>query len=72
MMESKIIVTNDGSTSIEIPLLDVTYHSRHGAIRESMHVFIHAGWLHWFEKNPQSVQAHIFEMGLGISYCGPI
>ncbi len=42
-MERKIILTNDGSHSISIPEMNVTYHSVHGAIQESMHVFIEAG-----------------------------
>lgn len=42
-MERKIIFTGDGSHSISVPELNVTYHSMHGAIQESMHVFIEAG-----------------------------
>src|SRR5258706_9127491 len=42
-MERKIIITKDGSHSISIPEMNVTYHSIHGAIQESMHVFIQAG-----------------------------
>ena len=43
MMERKLIITNDGSHSIFVPELNVTYHSVHGAIQESMHVYIQAG-----------------------------
>jgi len=43
-MERKVIITKDGSHSIAIPEMDVTYHSIHGAIQESMHVFIEAGF----------------------------
>src|ERR1044072_1680114 len=42
-MERKIILTGDGSHSISVPELNVAYHSIHGAIQESMHVFIKAG-----------------------------
>ena len=42
-MQRKIILTSDGSHSIEIPELRITYHSIHGAIQESKHVFIDAG-----------------------------
>jgi len=42
-MERKIILTGDGSHSIRVPDLNVAYHSIHGAIRESQHVFIKAG-----------------------------
>ena len=42
-MERKIITTKDGSHTVAIPEMNVTYHSIHGAIQESMHVFIQAG-----------------------------
>jgi tRNA U34 5-methylaminomethyl-2-thiouridine-forming methyltransferase MnmC len=42
-MERKIILTNDGSHTVSIPEMKVTYHSVHGAIQESQHVFIKAG-----------------------------
>lgn len=42
-MERKIILTNDGSHTVSIPEMNVTYHSVHGAIQESQHVFIKAG-----------------------------
>jgi len=42
-MERKLIITKDGSHTISVPEMKVTYHSVHGAIQESMHVFIQAG-----------------------------
>ena len=42
-MKHEIIITKDGSTSIYIPELDETYHSRFGAIQEAYHVFIKNG-----------------------------
>lgn len=44
-MEKKVIITKDGSPTVCIPELNVTYHSIHGAIQESRHVFIKAGLL---------------------------
>jgi hypothetical protein len=41
-MERKIILTGDGSHSISAPELNVAYHSVHGALQESLHVFINA------------------------------
>lgn len=64
-MNRVIFVTNDGSSSIEVPSINVTYHSRHGAIAESLHVFIDAGFLFWKEQNPHQEKCHIFEMGFG-------
>lgn len=42
-MDINIVTTSDGSHSLYIPELDEHYHSVHGAIQESKHVFIHAG-----------------------------
>ena len=43
-MKREIIETGDGSHSLYVPELDETYHSRHGALQESLHVFIEMGW----------------------------
>jgi len=56
----EIIITEDGSHSIYVHELDEHYHSVHGAITESQHVFIEAG-LKQFKKR----QIRILEMGLG-------
>jgi tRNA U34 5-methylaminomethyl-2-thiouridine-forming methyltransferase MnmC len=42
-VKREIILTDDGSHTISVPEMKVTYHSIHGAIQESMHVFIQAG-----------------------------
>jgi tRNA U34 5-methylaminomethyl-2-thiouridine-forming methyltransferase MnmC len=43
--------------------MDVTFHSRHGAIQESMHVYIEAGFRH--ARFAGNKPLHIFEMGFG-------
>jgi tRNA U34 5-methylaminomethyl-2-thiouridine-forming methyltransferase MnmC len=58
-MERQIIYTDDGSTTISIPDWKVTYHSHHGAIQESSHVFIKAG----LQQLPGDI--HILEIGFG-------
>lgn len=63
-MERNIITTKDGSHTIAIPCLGVTYHSEHGAIRESLHIFIKAG-LHPVIETARTGTIHVFEMGLG-------
>jgi tRNA U34 5-methylaminomethyl-2-thiouridine-forming methyltransferase MnmC len=64
-MQRKLIVTGDGSHSIQIPEWQVSYHSKYGAIRESLHVFIEAGLKHWFHQHPAATNCIIFEMGFG-------
>ena len=54
--------TADGSPTIAIPDMQVTYHSRHGAVQESRHVFIQAG-LQPLLKQYDILR--VFEMGLG-------
>lgn len=62
--EKEIILTEDGSHSLALPQLNVTYHSVHGAIQESKHVFIEAG-LKCFLNQSTPQPLTIFEMGLG-------
>ena len=59
-MTHKLIRTSDGSTSLYIPQLDETYHSVHGALQETQHVFIKNG-LQQFDH--QSIS--ILEIGFG-------
>jgi hypothetical protein len=63
-MQKKIIITGDGSPSLYINQLKETYHSKHGAITESDHVYIKEGFAHWVSLNKQKTP-RIFEMGLG-------
>ena len=59
-----IQLTNDGSHTIAIPEMDVTYHSQHGAVGESLHVYIEAG-LHPILKIVNEQPIHILEIGFG-------
>ena len=60
-MKHEIIITQDGSSSIYIPELDETYHSKFGAIQEAKHVFIKNG-LDLFEDGSE---VSILEIGFG-------
>lgn len=42
-MKREIIITADGSTTIQLPEWNEQYHSKHGAIQEAYHVFIKHG-----------------------------
>lgn len=58
----EIVLTNDGSMSVKADHWDEQYHSVHGAIQESMHVFIEAGLKEkWKLQNSLSV----LEIGFG-------
>jgi len=56
----EIVITQDGSHSIYVQSLDEHYHSVHGAITESQHVFIEAGL-----KQFKNRHIRILEMGFG-------
>jgi tRNA U34 5-methylaminomethyl-2-thiouridine-forming methyltransferase MnmC len=56
----QIELTADGSHTLFLPELDERYHSVNGAIQESMHVYIQAG----FNQCRKNV-VHVLEMGLG-------
>ena len=60
-MKKEIIITSDGSNTLFVPELNETYHSRHGAIRESAHVFVQEGFEFISSKNELS----ILEVGFG-------
>lgn len=56
--------TEDGSPTLYTPRFQATYHSRHGAMLESQHVFLEAGW-RFRVAQPLSGPLRIFEMGFG-------
>ena len=62
-MDRKVIVTNDGSSTLYVAELDEHYHSIHGAVQESRHVFIESG-LKEVLKTGQN-QISVLEMGFG-------
>lgn len=63
-MKRSIITTDDGSKTIKIEEWNEHYHSTHGAIQESMHVYIKAG-LDCFVDQSQPKSITIFEAGFG-------
>lgn len=63
-MERQIIKTADGSHTVTIPGMNVSYHSIHGAVQESLHVFIEAGFRHLI-NNHSNQSVDIFETGFG-------
>ena len=63
-MKREIIVTSDGSTTIQLPDWNEQYHSKHGAIQEADHVFLKHGLNYFLEKKALSELA-ILEIGFG-------
>jgi tRNA U34 5-methylaminomethyl-2-thiouridine-forming methyltransferase MnmC len=61
-MQRIIVRTGDGSASVYMPEFDEHYHSKHGAIQESQHVFIEAG-LAFVAARQRSIS--ILEVGFG-------
>ncbi len=59
-MELEVIQSNDGSSTIRRSDLNETYHSIHGALNESRHVFIKNG-----TELIKKSQRAIFEVGFG-------
>ena len=60
-MKRSLVKTKDGSHSLFVPQLDEQFHSVHGAIQESKHVFIEAG-VNYF-KNKDVID--VLEVGFG-------
>ena len=60
MISPELIKTEDGSDTLFIRELGEHYHSTHGAVQESMHVFIEAG----LRKCDQPALT-VFEVGFG-------
>jgi len=61
----KLIITEDGSHSLYHEDLKETYHSFHGALKESIHVFMLYGLDSWLMENPNRRPLRIFEVGFG-------
>lgn len=63
MSSPNLIITGDGSHSLLNVQMNETYHSVHGAIRESRHVFIREGLAFWCEHHTEA--AAVLEVGFG-------
>lgn len=69
-MNIEIITSEDGSHTLFLPHLKETYHSLHGALRESSHVFINSGLALAAEtKNEITVLEIGFGTGLNALLC---
>jgi tRNA U34 5-methylaminomethyl-2-thiouridine-forming methyltransferase MnmC len=62
MENVRLLESGDGSHTLYNAQLDETYHSTHGALTESRHVFIAHGLVPFLEKQPE---AAVLEIGFG-------
>ena len=58
------VITADGSKTIYNPQVGENYHSKHGALQESIHVFLNSGLRH-FLNGADTKQVSVLEVGLG-------
>jgi tRNA U34 5-methylaminomethyl-2-thiouridine-forming methyltransferase MnmC len=61
-MKPELLLTDDGSHTLFLPGINEGYHSRFGALQESLHIFIENGLLCLPEKLPE---IRILEVGFG-------
>lgn len=61
---NKITLTADGSNTLYNETIGEHYHSKHGALQESKHVFIEAGLQHAISSFPDQ-PVNILEVGFG-------
>jgi tRNA U34 5-methylaminomethyl-2-thiouridine-forming methyltransferase MnmC len=61
-MEIKIVISEDGSNTLYLPHLNETYHSLHGAVQESEHVFLKQGLMYFAQKSKKMT---VLEVGFG-------
>lgn len=59
-MNKEFVITQDGSHTIYLPEMDEHYHSTHGAIQESVHIYINEGLLQFSSR-----KISLLEIGFG-------
>jgi tRNA U34 5-methylaminomethyl-2-thiouridine-forming methyltransferase MnmC len=59
-----LVPTADGSLTLFQPEVGEHYHSKHGALQESKHVFLNSGLVYFLAQEPQT-RVRILEVGLG-------
>ena len=62
----RLTTTKDGSPTLEVVEWGVAYHSIHGALTESEHVFIDRGLERWWTENRGKTDCiRVLEIGFG-------
>lgn len=65
MSELKKTQTGDGSFTYYHPTVGEHYHSMHGALQESKHVFLETGTRYYLSQHPEKRELKILEVGFG-------
>lgn len=60
----EFVVTGDGSSTLYHPEVGEHYHSKHGALQESRHVFLRSGLDFYLQKEGKA-SASVLEVGFG-------
>lgn len=63
-MKRNLFQTHDGSYTLHLPEWNEQYHSKHGAVAESKHVFLKEGLEFWLSQN-KKLHIAILEIGFG-------
>jgi len=63
-LDLSFVITGDGSKTIYNPAVGENYHSRNGALQESVHVFLNSG-LRYFLAGTDAESVSVLEVGLG-------
>lgn len=61
----RFVTTADGSKTLFHPQVGEHYHSRHGALQESRHVFLSMGLERWCTLQPEQQSVSVLEVGFG-------
>jgi tRNA U34 5-methylaminomethyl-2-thiouridine-forming methyltransferase MnmC len=65
MTKLTIQLSEDGSSTLFSNQFQTTYHSIHGALQESNHVYIQSGLAFFIDQNPTKTELAVLEIGLG-------
>ena len=60
----QFVTTGDGSSTLYHPEIGEHYHSKHGALQESQHVFLRSG-LEFFLQKEETSEIAVLEVGFG-------
>jgi Uncharacterized conserved protein len=62
-MRKEVVLTDDGSHTLHVKEIDECYHSTHGAVQESTHIFIDAGLREFLSGEKPEIR--VLEIGFG-------